>query len=68
MRIVLDNVDPQYIGVLRELAAALRFTISETDVNDKRAEIDRRIERLESGKSHIISPNWETIQQEDDLT
>lgn len=63
MRIVLDNVEPQYIGILRELAIALQFTITETDANDKRAEIDRRIERLEAGNSSVITPDWENIQQ-----
>nr|WP_293841202.1 hypothetical protein [uncultured Arsenicibacter sp.] len=68
MRLVLDNVAPQYIGVLRELATALQFTISEADVNDRRAEIDRRIERLEAGKTTVITPDWETIQQENGLS
>ncbi len=68
MRLVLDNVDPQYISVLRELATALQFTISEADVNDRRAEIDRRIERLETRQTNVITPDWETVQKENGLS
>lgn len=64
MRIVLDNVEPQYIGVLRELAEALHFTLTETEIQGKRAEIDRRIQRLEANQTNFIAPEWTAIQQE----
>ena len=64
MRIVLDNVEPQYIGVLRELADALHFTLTETETQSKRVEIDRRIQRLEANQVNIITPDWTTIQQD----
>jgi hypothetical protein len=64
MRIVLDNVEPQYIGVLRELADALHFTLTETETNSKRAEIDRRIQRIETNQTNFITPDWEKIKEE----
>lgn len=64
MRIVLDNVEPQYIGILRELADALNFTLTETDINSKRTEIDRRIQRIETNQTNFVTPDWESIKKE----
>ena len=64
MRVVLDNVEPRYLSVLTELAEALRFTVSTTDNEARRAEIDRRIERIETGQSTLIRPDWQKISAE----
>ncbi len=68
MRIVLDNVEPRYLGVLRELAEALQFTLTEADAIGKRAEIDRRIQRLEAGQAETVTPDWDTIRQKAGLS
>jgi hypothetical protein len=44
MRIVLENVDSQYMGVINELAQVLRFKVTNVETETKKAEIDRRIE------------------------
>lgn len=64
MRIVLDNVEPQHIGILRELAGALYFMLTEADINSKLAEIDHRIQRLEGNQTSFVSPDWAIIQQD----
>ena len=64
MRIVLDNVEPKYIGILNELAQALQFTVLTVEKESKRAEIDRRINMLEAGQSELITPDWATITSE----
>ena len=61
MRIVLDNVEPKYIGILNELAQALQFTVSTVDKESKRAEIDKRIERLEARQTDLIIADWQQI-------
>jgi hypothetical protein len=66
MRIVLDNVEPQYVAMLRELANALHFTLTETEIHSKRAEIDRRIQRLEANQTTLIAPDWTVVQHEAD--
>ena len=64
MRIVLDNVEPKYIGILNELAQALQFTVSAIEKESKKEEINRRIEQLETGKTDLISPDWAKISVE----
>ena len=64
MRIVLDNVEPKYIGILNELAQALQFTVSTVEKESKRAEIDKRIERLEARQIDIVTPDWQQIKRE----
>ena len=66
MRIVLDNVEPKYMGILNELAQALQFTVSTVERGSKRAEIDKRIERLEARQLDNIMPDWQRIISEAD--
>jgi predicted RecB family endonuclease len=64
MRVVLENVEPKYLAVLNELAEALRFTVSASEADTKRTEIDRRIRRLESREATLIRPDWQKITAE----
>ncbi len=64
MRIVLDNVEPKYIGILNELAQALQFTVSTVEKESKQAEIDKRIQRLEDRQADIVTPDWQLINSE----
>lgn len=61
MRIVLENVDSQYMGIIKELAQALQFRVTKVETETKKAEIDRRIERYESGQAKLIRPDWQKI-------
>ena len=60
----MDNVEPRYLSVLTELAEALRFTVTMADNEARRAEIDRRIARLENQQSILIRPDWQKISTE----
>lgn len=62
MRIVLEDVEPKYMGILKELAEALHFKVATVEQESKRAEIDRRIERLEKRQSELVNPDWNPIR------
>lgn len=64
MRIVLENVDAQYMSVINELAQALRFKVAKVERESKKAEIDRRIDRYEASQTNLVRPDWQKIVEE----
>jgi hypothetical protein len=64
MKVILENVESHYMGVIHELAEVLRFRVAKVENESKRVEIDRRIERYEANQSKLIRPDWQKITDE----
>ena len=64
MKVVLENVESHYMGIINELADVLRFRVSKVENESKKAEIDRRIDRYESGQAKLIKPDWQKIVED----
>ncbi len=66
MNVVLENVNQKHLAVLKELAKALNFTISEVSKETfPKKELLRRIHHIEN-EGELITPDWEAIQQQAD--
>lgn len=64
MNVVLENVNQKHLAVLKELAKALNFTISEVSKETfPKQELLRRIHHIEH-EGELITPDWEAIQQQ----
>ncbi len=59
--IVLENVREDHMGLLRELANTLRFSIKSVSDVTPVGEIKSRIEGVETGSASLVATDWKQI-------
>ena len=64
--IVLENVREDHIGLLRELANTLRFSIKSVSDVKPIGEIQSRIDGVETDATNLIATDWKQIIEKAD--
>ncbi|MDP5120623.1 MAG: hypothetical protein NWQ46_03425 [Spirosomaceae bacterium] len=60
MDILLENVNQQYISVLREMAKAMNFNLKELQAEIPQ-ELESRILSVENKEAELVKPDWQQI-------